>query len=199
MWEPTPRTETETETASGLLLHIIYNMALEDVQAPDTQAEAEAEMPTEIVEEEEDLRGAHGAKTTGTDATDKAVDDRTRRRAETADAVPTQTAGLGTAEKDQLEKNMQAAEETPGGISLSMCRGGDSWRIYRGVLLQTSALEKQEAEAGQEQLQQLAAANELLQQERGKSQALEEENKALRGQLATVLAYLDEVMPMEQE
>lgn len=41
------------------------------------------------------------------------------------------------------------------------------------------------------------ALDEALKQERLKSTALEEENKALRGQVATVLSYLDQVMPMD--
>ena len=37
----------------------------------------------------------------------------------------------------------------------------------------------------------------VLAEEKAKSQGLAEENKALRGQVATVLSYLDQVMPME--
>ena len=40
---------------------------------------------------------------------------------------------------------------------------------------------------------------EQLKKEQLKSKALEDENKALRGQVATVLSYLDQVMPMEGE
>lgn len=45
----------------------------------------------------------------------------------------------------------------------------------------------------------LAAVKALLEQEQTQRLALEEENKALRGQVATVLSYLDQVMPMEGE
>ena len=53
-----------------------------------------------------------------------------------------------------------------------------------------------EAAAGGASAEQLADVNRLLEEEKSKSQALEEENKALRGQVATVLSYLDQVMPM---
>ena len=43
----------------------------------------------------------------------------------------------------------------------------------------------------------LAASQIALSEEQKKSSSLEEENKALRGQVATVLSYLDQVMPME--
>ena len=36
-----------------------------------------------------------------------------------------------------------------------------------------------------------------LKEEKAKSSALEEENKAIGGQVATVMSYLDQVMPME--
>ena len=45
--------------------------------------------------------------------------------------------------------------------------------------------------------QALDASKKALAEEKAKSQGLEEENKALRGQVATVLSYLDQVMPME--
>lgn len=53
--------------------------------------------------------------------------------------------------------------------------------------------------AGTASADDLAAAKALLEQEQTQRQALEEENKALRGQVATVLSYLDQVMPMEGE
>ena len=45
--------------------------------------------------------------------------------------------------------------------------------------------------------QELGAVTAALKEEKAKSCALEEENKALRGQVVTVLSYLDQVMPME--
>ena len=45
--------------------------------------------------------------------------------------------------------------------------------------------------------EELVALTAALNEEKAKSSALEEENKALRGQVATVLSYLDQVMPME--
>jgi hypothetical protein len=42
----------------------------------------------------------------------------------------------------------------------------------------------------------LAAAKAALAEEQARSSALEEENQALRGQVATVLSYLDQTNPM---
>ena len=53
--------------------------------------------------------------------------------------------------------------------------------------------------ASNSEAQEAYEAKESLKQEKLKSAALEEENKALRGQVATVLSYLDQVMPMDAE
>ena len=79
------------------------------------------------------------------------------------------------AQMERLEESLQAAQE------------------------QVSALEKERtgellaADAnGSASAERLAAAAELLAQERAKSQALEEANEELREQLATALSHLDQ-------
>ena len=58
---------------------------------------------------------------------------------------------------------------------------------------QANAMEQSAAASKQA----LDASKKALADEKAKSLGLEEENKALRGQVATVLSYLDQVMPME--
>jgi hypothetical protein len=69
-----------------------------------------------------------------------------------------------------------------------------SWHVLRAnqVAAQAAASSNNDAQEAYE-------ARESLKQERLKSAALEEENKALRGQVATVLSYLDQVMPMDAD
>jgi hypothetical protein len=68
----------------------------------------------------------------------------------------------------------------------------------RQATAQAAAQAEKQASASSSEAE-TEATTEALKQERLKSNALEEENKALRGQVATVLSYLDQVMPMDGE
>lgn len=67
------------------------------------------------------------------------------------------------------------------------------------IIVSTAADNKSQIEAAENENTRLTV---LLAEERAKSgahiQALEDENKALRGQVACVLGYLDEIMPREE-
>ena len=84
------------------------------------------------------------------------------------------------AEKEELQKELDATRE-------------EASERFAGSLQKEEELSHALLKhAGQQE-----TTKKVLAEEKAKSQGLAEENNALRGQVATVLSYLDQVMPME--